>query len=186
VDVTRTCSVEECDRSHEARGFCPMHYKRFMAHGTPTLPKRVKPSCSVNGCELTVRARGWCSKHYKRWQYRGGDPAEHMHHRPLVERLTRRLAAGGKDGSCLEWTGARHWKGYGQIGTEDGSLAYVHRVAWELAHSQSVPDGMFVCHHCDNPPCCNPEHLFLGTAMDNTQDMVRKGRAPWQRTRGAA
>ena len=50
-----------------------------------------------------------------------------------------------------------------------------HRVAWELAYGQ-VPNGLFVCHRCDNPPCVRPEHLFLGTARDNTQDAIAKGR----------
>jgi len=55
-------------------------------------------------------------------------------------------------------------------------MLYVHRVAWELT-SGPIPDGMQVLHACDNPPCFNPEHLFLGTRSDNMVDMVSKGRA---------
>jgi len=82
------------------------------------------------------------------------------------------------DNGCLEWQGARLASGYGLIGRgrRDEGMAYVHRLAWELAHGP-IPDGMFVCHHCDNPPCCNVEHLFLGTHADNMADMVTKGRA---------
>lgn len=75
---------------------------------------------------------------------------------------------------CVEWTGARTSTGYGAV--RHGSKSQlVHRVEWER-HFGPIPPGMFVCHSCDNPPCCNIEHLFLGTPMDNVRDMIAKGR----------
>lgn len=60
----------------------------------------------------------------------------------------------------------------------NGKPYRVHRLAWELWSDQKIPDGLLACHHCDNPPCCNPDHIFIGTIADNAADMARKGRAP--------
>lgn len=92
----------------------------------------------------------------------------------LEERLTGRLRA---DGDCLVWSGACRNKGYGVIraGGKGSSIVAVHRLAYELWVGP-IPDGLFVLHRCDNPPCCNPAHLFLGTHADNMRDMVAKGR----------
>ena len=57
----------------------------------------------------------------------------------------------------------------------------VHRVAWECHHAQPIPEGFILLHSCDNPRCCNPNHLVLGTHKDNTHDMMSKGRASWQK-----
>lgn len=58
-----------------------------------------------------------------------------------------------------------------------GRLYITSRIAWILAHGR-IPDGLLVCHHCDNPTCVRPDHLFLGTARDNARDMSAKNRAP--------
>lgn len=79
------------------------------------------------------------------------------------------------DGDCWCWKGQRDKKGYGRI-WKDGKKKAAHRVSWELVNDDPIPDGMHVCHRCDNPPCVRPSHLFLGTHSDNMKDCAKKGR----------
>lgn len=77
---------------------------------------------------------------------------------------------------CWEFTGARNYGGYGQIRDESGRQRPAHRIAYDLV-VDDIPEGMLVLHSCDNPPCINPAHLFLGTGQDNMDDMWMKERA---------
>lgn len=79
----------------------------------------------------------------------------------------------GEPGECWEWLATKS-PNYGQFWVH-GKHRYAHRVAWFLTYGP-VPKGLCVCHHCDNPLCCNPYHLFLGSRADNMEDAGRKGR----------
>lgn len=96
--------------------------------------------------------------------------------RPLADRLWEKV---DKSGDCWVWTASsRNNQGYGLINTggHDGPVRLAHRVAYELT-SGPIPEGMEVCHRCDNPLCCRPDHLLLGTHAENMRDMGDKGRA---------
>jgi hypothetical protein len=86
---------------------------------------------------------------------------------------------------CWKWTGSVTNYGYGRlhIGGRDGRDVGAHRIAWELLKGR-IPEGLYVCHHCDNPICVNPAHLFLGTQSDNMQDAGKKNRLPQQKYHG--
>ena len=103
-----------------------------------------------------------------------------------VLRKVKRLGAH----ECWPWTGyvskavhaAIDHPGYGRIDLLGLKGVYAHRIAYLAAHPGSITldckDGLFVLHRCDNPICCNPKHLFLGTNQDNIDDKVKKGRCP--------
>lgn len=97
--------------------------------------------------------------------------------RPIEERFWGKVDIRGPD-ECWEWTAHRS-KGYGYI-SADGTQRIASRIAYELEYGE-IPDGLHVCHTCDNPSCCNPKHLWLGTPADNMRDRVQKGRSADQR-----
>jgi HNH endonuclease len=79
-----------------------------------------------------------------------------------------------KTSDCWIWTASRNKKKYGCFKLK-GKTELAHRISWEI-HNGTIPDGMSVCHHCDNPPCVRPDHLFLGTNKDNVNDRISKKR----------
>lgn len=88
-------------------------------------------------------------------------------------------------GRCWVWTGARSKAGYGVISTPGARAARANRVVWELVRGP-IPEGLLVRHACDNPPCCNPSHLSLGSHADNSRDSVLRNRQAQRERHGRA
>jgi len=87
--------------------------------------------------------------------------------KPILERFWERVE---KSEGCWEWKGGKSTRGYGVFGK-----VQAHRFSWEL-HNGPIPEGLCVCHRCDNHSCIRPDHLFLGTQLDNMRDRKAKGR----------
>ena len=101
-----------------------------------------------------------------------------MYSHSTYERVKDKLSLFSNTSECWEWPMSKTKAGYGQLPYRvDNStkLAYAHRASFEIANGP-IPDGMCVCHTCDNPGCFNPDHLFLGSHQQNMEDMASKGR----------
>lgn len=100
-----------------------------------------------------------------------------MSGRPRIHPAIRFMEYVLKTDSCWEWIGQKDKNGYGRFSYET-KKQWSHRVSYRL-HKGEIPEGLFVCHSCDNPPCVNPDHLWLGTNSENLRDMRKKGRAKY-------
>lgn len=158
------CRMQNCNNKVFKNGLCLKHWKL----------KQIN-KCIIDGCDGKYGIRGLCPKHYGRWK-KYGDPTivkqEQLHGVTVEDRIYRNLKS---NGDCLEWTGYRDKHGYGHMSV-NGVPTLVHRTMWEV-HNGPIPEGMCICHHCDNTSCVRIDHLFLGTQNDNNQDCIRKGRA---------
>lgn len=157
--TAKTCSVLYCGNPVLARSFCQTHYARFRRHGDPLAHI---PIAEPQWRHLTIEENFW------RQVNKNGPVPSHI---PNL-------------GQCWVWTGGTLRHGYGSFhincGPDGLPHSASHRYSYVLAFGP-IPEGLHVLHKCDNPPCVNPFHLFIGTQADNMRDMVAKQRAYVQR-----
>jgi hypothetical protein len=184
----RVCSVDDCGGKHFGNGFCAKHNYRWNKHGDPLVtaearrPKVINVDpCPVGNCGREPYSKGLCNPHYERLRRTGnlspevpiGGPDKTLwtDEQWAAEILPRYVR---QPNGCLEWTGNLTHGGYGRAWFR-GKMQPAHRVSYML-NVGPIPEGMVICHHCDNPPCGDPAHLFLGETADNHADMMMKGR----------
>jgi hypothetical protein len=154
--------------TNKRRGIIKGQPQKYI-RGHPTTRKPRK-DCAAEGCKDQT-TRNYCVKHEFRLRRHG----DLIGKRPQGDAELRFWLHVEKTDGCWIWTGSSNDAGYGVVWTDDKILVGAHRFSYEL-HNEPITGGLFVLHRCDNPPCVNPEHLFLGTAADNVHDMIRKGR----------
>jgi hypothetical protein len=169
------CAVDDCVRPRKGRrDWCAMHTERWRRWGDPTITRpRIRAVCTVEGCDRLNDARGLCIIHYCRARY----IARPRRRAALIDRIGHRIDRSGGPDACWPWTGPLNPRGYGQTFVRMGDRNVrvgAHRAAY-IAEYGDVPDGLFVLHNCDNPPCCNPAHLRTGTHRDNMADRQEHG-----------
>jgi len=101
---------------------------------------------------------------------------------PTIEELQKRCIVTSTE--CWEWQGSKNGAGYGAL-TVSGIMQRVHRVMMHISTGFDLNSGLYILHKCDNPPCINPAHLFVGTQSDNLRDAARKGRLYSHGVRGS-
>jgi len=175
------CSIEGCEKKVYSRKLCAKHYWRLMRNGDPLTRKTQErgEKCSVKHCKRKVYAQGLCNKHWQR-KRKYGDVSREGLKAPLkkgvpVKQYLKERSKYNKHTGCIEWIGSIANDGYGQAWQGDFWWR-AHRLAYTV-YKGEIPEGKIICHHCDNPRCINPEHLYVGTQKTNAEDRVKRGRS---------
>lgn len=119
--------------------------------------------------------RGWCSMHQERWRRLG---TLELNRPTPMERFEAKIDRSGGPSACHPWLGAQDIHGYGRFNPGGDQRGNLLAARWLIEQRLGLvlPRELVICHQCDNPPCMNPAHLFVGTQADNLRDASQKGR----------
>jgi hypothetical protein len=135
---------------------------------------RTAKTCTIADCAKPRKAKGLCQMHYWRLRHHG-DP---MYKATAEDRFWSKV---DRSGECWNWTASLR-NGYGFFSVDDQN-GYAHRFSFELANGP-IPEGMLICHRCDNRRCVRPDHLYAGTVHDNNLDTMTRNAAARKRILG--
>lgn len=172
----KICSIIGCEKKHKAFSYCSLHYRRFKSNGLTDRPKDGK-LCAAKDCDKKCTRNLYCDKHYYRFKkYGNPDIVKSRYQKKdyTLEQLFLNSFIKKNEDACWEWRGPLNDWGYGRLNHSSHHIA-AHRFSYQYFVGD-FEESLFVCHHCDNPKCVNPNHLFLGDAQTNMDDMVKKGR----------
>lgn len=165
-----------CGRGHPRHDLTGRRFDRLLVLSLADRGRRARWNCRCDcGATKVVMAQSLLNGDARSCGCLGAElrlRRAEANRRPEAERFWEKV---DKSGDCWLWTGSRNEKGYGSFGGADGKLCPAHRKSYELSVGP-IPDGLWVLHRCDNPPCVNPAHLFLGDRQANVDDMMAKGR----------
>lgn len=148
---------------------------------SPVRKRKPNDTCDLPDCDDPFVARGMCRKHYVAWHKATPKhlrtPAPGFSRLTVAERFWSKVDRSGGASACWPWRPSKQQPLHGQFFvSKERGIVPAHTYAVELVTGQSCPPGKEGCHRCDNPPCCNPAHVYYGTRQQNVDDMWTRGR----------